>query len=83
MLDSKARFIRPVGRIKAASDSHTFMFFGPSLLAVSGPTCNHFAGASVGKGKELSKWGRVGSLPQPVAACTQAWACDVVRPLSA
>lgn len=69
--------------IKAASDSHTFMCLGPSLLAVSGPTCNHFAGARVGKGKELSKRGRVGSLPQPATACTQAWACDVVRPLRA
>lgn len=63
--------------------THTFMFLGSSLLAVSGPTCNHFAGPSAGKEKELSKWGRVGSLPQLAAACTRAWACDVVRPLCA
>lgn len=61
--------------IKAAADSQTFMFLGPSLLAVSGPTCNCFAGASVGKERKTGKGG------QPATACTQAWACDVVRPL--
>lgn len=51
------------------------MFLGPSLLAVSGPTCNCFSGASVGKERKTGKDG------QPAIACTQAWACDVVRPL--